>query len=176
MRNAQTDKRKQAQTQHPHAHPQQAAPEADHAQVVAQYAQLVRRDMYPAYICGVQQNGIMADVPLASWRKYIEDYVFDATGSDCKNQPILRTLIEQLLLLNHTIGRLHGDAINASEIEHRRINLQLAVQLTGEQRRLAEEISRMIESGRSKRLPFPAAKSEKKGGAKNKLTSKVGVA
>lgn len=102
--------------------------------------------------------------------------MLDATGSDCAKHPILRTLIEQLLLLHQTIGRLHGDAINATEIEHRRINLQLAAQLTGELRRLADEIDKMVQSRRSERLPFPTTKAKKSGGAKSKVASKIGAA
>ena len=102
--------------------------------------------------------------------------MLDATGSDCAKHPILRTLIEQLLLLHQTIGRLHGDAINAADVEQRRVNLQLAANLTGELRRLAEEVEKMVQSRRSERLPFSTTKAEKSGGAKSKLSSKVGAA
>lgn len=126
----------------------------------------MRRDTTPAYVFAIQRNGVMADIPLTACRKYVDDYVLDATGGDCTKQPILRTLIEQLLLLHQTIGRLHGDAINASEIEHRRINLQLATQLTGELRRLAEEIDKTVQSRRSERLPFPTEKAGKSRGGR----------
>lgn len=76
MARPQTEKTKHAQALQQQLEPQpppQQASQAASPEVVALYAQLVRRDMYPAYMTGVQQNGIMTDVPLAAYRQYVED-------------------------------------------------------------------------------------------------------
>lgn len=163
----------------PHTHTAESTQASDGAldpEVINRSAQVLRWDLFPAYIWGIQRDAGLAEISIEAVRKYVDDYVLDATGSDCRSQPLLRSLLEQSLLLHQTIGRLHGDGLKAATIEDRRQNLQLAASLIGELRRLAQEIDRFVQSRRKAAVPFPEAKKGKTGGGKNKVVSKTHVA
>lgn len=162
-------KRRTRETQ-PTAQPT-SGPESQQADQYYQDAGWIRDCMFPWYYYACGQRGVLADASPEEIQRYIDQYVLDATGSDCEKMPVLRSLIEQFLLLHHSIAKLQGDAQNSSTIENKRINFQLVASLLGEQRRLAESIESQIGSLKGKPVQLPGAEPEKKNGGAQKRTA-----
>lgn len=146
-------------------------PDAGQPEQFRQDARWVREQMFSTYYYACGQKGVLAYAGPPDIQQYIERYVQDATGSDCEKMPVLRSLIEQFLLLHHAIAKLHGDAQNASTIENKRINFQLVASLLGEQRRLAEWIESQIGNLKGKPVQLPCTEPEKKTGGGRKRTA-----
>jgi hypothetical protein len=143
----------------------------DQPEQFRQDARWVREQMFSSYYFACGQKGVLACTSPPDIQQYIDQYVLDATGSDCEKMPVLRSLIEQFLLLHHSIAKLQGDAQNSSTIENKRINFQLVANLLGEQRRLAESIESQIGSLKGKPVQLPGAEPEKKNGGEQKRTA-----
>ncbi len=132
--------------------------------------------MYCLYLHGISHGSTLGEMPLESLKRYVQSYVRDACGQKEAN-PILRTLAEQFILTHHMIGRLHCDGVASEKLEARRLNIQLAISLTGELRRLGAEIHQQLQCSQQK--PFAIAgfsSAEKPGGRKIKLAGKRNVA
>ena len=141
------------------------------------FAQLVRDQMCAMYLSGMGVSSPLAAVPIAALQRYVEHFVLDQVGDDCSGDPILKTLIEQLILAHQMIGRLYADAISATSIEARRVNVQLATSLAGELRRLSIEIREQSTRHHSDPLAIATVSAAKKRqGGKNKEESKSNVA
>ena len=141
------------------------------------FAKLVREQLCAMYLSGVGVSSPLAAVPIEALQRYVEQFVVDQVGDDCSDDPILKTLIEQLILAHQMIGRLYADAISATSIESRRTNVQLATSLAGELRRLSIEIRE--QSGRRNARPLAVAQvddGKKRQRAQNKVSDKTHVA
>lgn len=103
--------------------------------------------------------------------------LLDQVGDDCAHDPVLKSLIEQLILAQQMIGRLYADAIAAASIDARRINVQLATTLTGELRRLSAEICEQTARHHARPVSTASVGARKNdGGRKVKLGSNAKVA
>lgn len=120
------------------------AAEGDQAEV-DRFRRLLRDDSGGVYLRGISLGTPLAAAPMESIKEYIHEFVSDAIGCDPSNDPLLRTLAEQVILAHHTVGRLQCEALESKDAEERRVNLQLAISLTGELRRLTKELVERIE-------------------------------
>ena len=134
----------------------------------ARLANLLRDDSGAMYLKGISIGTQNMAVPMESMQSYVREFVEDAIGCDPAQNPLLRTLAEQVVLLHHMISRLHCDAVCKDDLEHRRINTQLASTLTGELRRLTKELRE--QAALSSTGPSPKVKifGEKREGGKKR--------
>ena len=142
---------------------------ADRKFNVEDYAQLLRHDSYPMYLWGINRGLPLADAPIPSFRKYIDDFARDVFGET--EDPLVRILVEQLVLSHQVIGRLCCDAVDkTSDLEVRRTNLQLATSLMGEARRQTKELLQVRKTVKYE-APQKAQRTKKGGGSTSKLGS-----
>lgn len=135
---------------------------------IEHYSRLLRHDSYPMYLWGINRGLPLADAPIPSFRKYIDDFAHDIFGET--KDPLVRILVEQLVLSHQVIGRLCCDAVDiSSDLEVRRTNLQLATSLMGEARRQTKELLQVRKT--VKDPPQKAQRSKKGGGGRSKLVS-----
>lgn len=146
-----------------------SSPGADSSNI-DHYASILRHDSYPMYLWGINRGLPLADAPIPSFRKYIDDFARDVFGET--EDPLVRILVEQLVLSHQVIGRLCCDAVDkSSDLEARRSNLQLATSLMGEARRQTKEllqVRKTVKDDASQKTPL----AKKDGGGKSKLVSK----
>lgn len=139
------------------------------SQKIEQYADLVRHDSYPMYLWGINRGLPLADAPIESFRRYIDDFARDVFGET--EDPLLRILVEQLLLSHQVIGRLSCDAFDkSSDLDVRRTNFQLATSLMGEARRQTKELLQVRKIAKDD-APQKTARTKKGGGSTSKLVS-----
>ena len=131
-------------------------------------AKLLRDDSGAMYLKAISLGTQNMAVPLESMQSYVKEFVEDAIGRDPAQSPLLRTLAEQVVLLHHTISRLHCEAVSKDDLDHRRTNIQLASTLTGELRRLTKELREQV--AMSSTGPSPKVKifDEKREGGKKR--------
>lgn len=136
---------------------------------IEHYADLLRHDSYPMYLWGINRGLPLGDAPIPSFRKYVDDFTHDVFGES--HDPLVRILVEQLLLSHHVIGRLSCDAVDkSSDLEVRRINLQLVTSLMGESRRQAKELLQVRKTVKGN-APQRNTRVKKGGDGKSKLVS-----
>ena len=142
---------------------------ADHKFNVESYADLLRHDSYPMYLWGINRGLPLGDAPITSFRKYVDDFARDVFGES--HDPLVRILVEQLLLSHQVIGRLSCDAVDkSSDLEVRRTNLQLATSLMGEARRQTKELLQVRKTVKGD-APQRTTRVKKGGGGNSKLVS-----
>lgn len=136
------------------------------ANEVDRFTRLLRDGSGGIYIRGVTIGSPLAAVPMDALTSYIEEFVGDAIRCDPRSNPLLRSLAEQLVLAHHTIGRLQCEAMESKDPETRRVNMQLAISLLGELRRLSKEICERVASSKGHGLQVAAVDEpkEKAGG------------
>jgi hypothetical protein len=152
---------------HASARPQSESPGASPSQEAIQgYARLLREQFAGLHLRSTLLGTALTEVPLEAFDQYINQYIEDATGSSCRKSPILRTMLEHLLLLSSTIARLHSGAFETSTVENRRTSLQTAASLTGELRRLSQAVESQIQAHRSATFALPRPEERKRGAEK----------
>ncbi len=116
------------------------------------FRDLLRDSSGSVYLRGISQNTPFAAAPMESIQDYIQEFVVDAIGCDPSSDPLLRSLAEQVVLAYHTVGRLYNEAFEAQDPEYRRMNLQMAITLTGEFRRLTKDLIDRCENAGGRKL------------------------
>lgn len=121
-------------------------------EAIAKMAQTIDERSCAFYLFGASQSSPLRMAPLSSFELYFEEKRRLICGEENADDPILRMLAEQLILTHHSIGRLHLDGSQATEVEAIRVRYSLAALLIGEFRRLAAQIDAIKDARRLKPL------------------------
>lgn len=113
-------------------------------ETVKSIADMLCRDSVSMYMFGMSSKSALGIAPYAAIEKYVAAFITSLAGHDCQDNPRLRNAIERLIIMQHMSSRLICDAANASDVQARQVNGQLALQFAGELRRLEVEIDKEL--------------------------------
>lgn len=154
-------------SRHPGTEADEVRREAEQSEEAIQnFADRLRDGSGGLYLRGISIGSALAAAPIESIDKYVQEFLEDTIGCSPKHEPLLRTLAEQVILAHHTIGRLQCEALASKDTEARRANMQLAISLTGELRRLTKDLAERAELSRNGKGLQVVSESEKMGGQK----------
>lgn len=135
-------------------------PESEKQGVDAEWAkEHIRENAVTAHLFGVCQRTVMADLPIEAYREYIKEFVIDVVGEGLKDDRLICTCVEQMLLMQHTVNRLMNEALDSSDVDRRKANLQLATNLQAEHRRQTKDVEAMLAARRRQLSIFSPNKS-----------------